>query len=298
MPNIGPLEIIIVLVIVLVIFGPKRLPDLGRSLGSGMREFKDSVTGDKDDDKHIEASDSRSPSPCAGREVRGHARRRSELLELADRIPAEGGRGLRCRAYRPIDHEDRLTLVDHLDELRTRIIIACRAPGRGRVGLCFWQNHLILEIVNEPLPDNLPEPITFGVTEPFTTTLTNSAYFGLLISLPVILYQVYAFVLPAFSPQERRVAMPLLLMVPFLFIAGVAVLLLRGPRPGHGLPPQLQRGRVQHPGPGARLLQLRHAHDGAPWAWASRCRWPSSRRAGWGSPRPRSCARTAATRSS
>ncbi len=52
MPNIGPLEIIIVLVIVLIIFGPKRLPDLGRSLGRGMREFKDSVTGkDKDDDE-------------------------------------------------------------------------------------------------------------------------------------------------------------------------------------------------------------------------------------------------------
>jgi sec-independent protein translocase protein TatA len=50
MPNIGPLEIVIVLIIVLVIFGPKRLPDLGRSLGRGMREFKDSVTG-KDDDR-------------------------------------------------------------------------------------------------------------------------------------------------------------------------------------------------------------------------------------------------------
>ncbi len=45
MPNIGPMELIIVLVIVLVIFGPKRLPSLGRQLGSGMREFKDSVTG-------------------------------------------------------------------------------------------------------------------------------------------------------------------------------------------------------------------------------------------------------------
>jgi sec-independent protein translocase protein TatA len=58
MPNIGPLEIIIVLVIVLIIFGPKRLPDLGRSLGRGMREFKDSVTGkDKDDDpRELEAS--------------------------------------------------------------------------------------------------------------------------------------------------------------------------------------------------------------------------------------------------
>ncbi|MBA3264659.1 MAG: twin-arginine translocase TatA/TatE family subunit [Thermoleophilaceae bacterium] len=46
----GPLEIVVILVIVLVIFGPKRLPDLGRSLGRGMREFKDSVTG-KDNDE-------------------------------------------------------------------------------------------------------------------------------------------------------------------------------------------------------------------------------------------------------
>ncbi len=44
MPNIGPTELILVLIIALVIFGPKRLPDLGRSLGSGMREFKESVS--------------------------------------------------------------------------------------------------------------------------------------------------------------------------------------------------------------------------------------------------------------
>jgi sec-independent protein translocase protein TatA len=50
MPNIGPLELAIVLIIALVIFGPKRLPDLGKSLGSGMREFKDSLTGKDDDD--------------------------------------------------------------------------------------------------------------------------------------------------------------------------------------------------------------------------------------------------------
>jgi len=62
MPNIGPLEIVIVLVIVLVIFGPKRLPDLGRSLGTSMREFKDSVTGKDDDDKQIDSGDSK-PEP-------------------------------------------------------------------------------------------------------------------------------------------------------------------------------------------------------------------------------------------
>jgi len=64
MPNIGPAEIIIVLVIVLLIFGPKRLPDLGRSLGRGMREFKDSVTG-KDDDKRLEEGNAEQAAPVA-----------------------------------------------------------------------------------------------------------------------------------------------------------------------------------------------------------------------------------------
>ena len=56
MPNIGPLELAIVFVIVLLIFGPKRLPGLGRQLGTGMREFKESITGkggrDDDDDDY------------------------------------------------------------------------------------------------------------------------------------------------------------------------------------------------------------------------------------------------------
>ena len=63
--NIGAPELIIVLVIALLIFGPKRLPSLGRQLGSGMREFKDSITGrhDKDDD------DDDTPAPQERREV-------------------------------------------------------------------------------------------------------------------------------------------------------------------------------------------------------------------------------------
>jgi sec-independent protein translocase protein TatC len=64
-------------------------------------------------------------------------------------------------------------------------------------------------------------PITFGVTEPFMTTVTLSVYAGILLAMPVILYQLYAYVLPAFSLQERRVVLPFLLAVPFLFIAGV-----------------------------------------------------------------------------
>jgi sec-independent protein translocase protein TatA len=67
MPNIGALEIAIILVIVLIIFGPKRLPDLGRSLGRGMREFKDSVTG-KDDGKEIESGDTVTPAAASEEE--------------------------------------------------------------------------------------------------------------------------------------------------------------------------------------------------------------------------------------
>lgn len=123
------------------------------------------------------------------------------------------------RRVRPITHEDRLTVVDHLDELRSRVFVALIAFGVA-FALTVWQNHLILDILNRPLP-NGREPITFGVTEPFTTTLTNSAYAAILLALPVLLYQLYAFVVPAFSPSERRVALPLLLLVPILFAAGV-----------------------------------------------------------------------------
>src|SRR3954469_16081879 len=123
-----------------------------------------------------------------------------------------------ARRFRPIAHDDRLSLVEHLDELRTRLILSVVAFGVA-LGLCFWQNHLILRIVNHPLHGR--KPITLGVAEPFLTTFTLSAYAAILISLPVLLYQLYAFILPAFTPGERRVAMPLLMMIPFLFIAGV-----------------------------------------------------------------------------
>jgi sec-independent protein translocase protein TatA len=64
-PNIGPFELIVVLVIALLIFGPKKLPGLGRSLGTGMREFKESITGSNkdDDDKLIESSDDEPVTP-------------------------------------------------------------------------------------------------------------------------------------------------------------------------------------------------------------------------------------------
>jgi sec-independent protein translocase protein TatC len=124
------------------------------------------------------------------------------------------------RRVRPVSHEDRLTLVQHLDELRNRLI-ACAAAFGVALALCFWQNHLLLEIASGPLPGDHKQLLTFGVTEPFVTTLTVAAYGAIVLSLPIVLYQLYAYVLPAFSDAERRVALPIMLLAPLLFAAGV-----------------------------------------------------------------------------
>src|SRR4051794_10421351 len=175
---------------------------------------------------------------------------------------------------RPIRHEDRLSLVDHLDELRKRLI-ACIIVFLIAFGICLWQDNAILDIMNRPLdngssllhkksapkndplertaayqaqvrktalasakafdalaagadgatkatytelpaqqralansvpPETKRRPVTLGVGEPFTATIRIVAYAALLLSLPFLLFQAYAFILPAFSRDERAVA--------------------------------------------------------------------------------------------
>ena len=125
------------------------------------------------------------------------------------------------RRVRPVEHEDRLTLVEHLDELRTRVIV-CIVTFGVALGLCFWQSQLLLEVASSPLPEGHEKLLTFGVTEPFTTTMTVAVYGAIILAMPVLIYQVYAYVLPAFSRAERRVALPVMLLAPLLFLAGVA----------------------------------------------------------------------------
>ena len=126
-----------------------------------------------------------------------------------------------ARRVKAVSHEDRLTLVEHLDELRSRLIVCLLVFGVA-LALCFWQNHLLLELAQGPLPSDHDQLITFGVTEPFTTTLTVSAYGAIVLSLPIVLWQLYAYILPAFSSAERRVVLPILMLFPVLFIAGLA----------------------------------------------------------------------------
>jgi Tat protein translocase TatC len=125
------------------------------------------------------------------------------------------------RRVKAVSHEDRLTLVEHLDELRGRLIV-CILFFVVALGLCFWQNQLLLDLAAGPLPDDRDQLTTFGVTEAFTTTLTVSAYGAIVLSLPVLLWQLYAYILPAFSESERRVVLPILLLFPVLFLTGIA----------------------------------------------------------------------------
>jgi sec-independent protein translocase protein TatC len=193
-------------------------------------------------------------------------------------------------AVRSIGHEDRVSVVDHLEELRARLIV-CLAVIAVAFGFCFWQNHALLNIINAPLAHQTQKqvkagngplgstytvqesahtvatqlqvvvqalerpgsgasaatkaalvnvkpqlstaikhlsaapqgnkPVTLGIGEPFSTTIGISFIFAMILSLPILLYELYGFLLPAFSPEQRRVTTPLMLAIPFLFVAGV-----------------------------------------------------------------------------
>jgi sec-independent protein translocase protein TatC len=190
-----------------------------------------------------------------------------------------------------IGYEQRLSVVDHLTELRTRLIVSIVALAVA-FGVCMWQNHTLLRIINAPLahqtkkqvsagdgplgatykvqqnardvasqlaivvaaldrpgsgasaatraslhtvtphlrgdisrlsaPPSGDRPVTLGIGEPFNTTIGVALMFAFILALPVLLYEIYGFLLPAFSPDQRRIATPLILAIPVLFTIGVA----------------------------------------------------------------------------
>ncbi len=188
-----------------------------------------------------------------------------------------------------VRHDAKLSVVDHLEELRTRLIVSLLAVAVA-FGICFWQNHELLNLINRPLAHNTQQqvrdgrgplgatysvqenardvakqlgtvvavlsaqkqtpavgaalqrvqrsvqrdvtrlsaaptgdrPVTLGIGEPFTTTVTVTLIFALILSLPVLLLQAYGFFMPAFEPRQRRRMLPVTLAIPVLFAAGVA----------------------------------------------------------------------------
>jgi sec-independent protein translocase protein TatC len=190
---------------------------------------------------------------------------------------------------RPVRHDAELSIVDHLEELRTRLIVSLLAIAVA-FGICFWQNHELLNVINKPLAHNTQQqvrdgrgplgatytvqrsardvatqlgtvvgvlsaqkqpaavraslrrvqlslqrdvkrlstaptgdrPVTLGIGEPFTTTITVTLIFALILSLPVLLLQAYGFFMPVFEPAQRRRMLPITFAIPILFVAGVA----------------------------------------------------------------------------
>ena len=140
--SIGPLEIILVLVVLLVIFGPKRLP-VARQVArhAACASSRTRSRGDDKDDEETDADRASRPHAAqadAATRLRRRPRRPSRPRP-ARLIRAQRRRDRMATTLKPIGHEDRLTLVDHLDELRTRLII-CAITLVVAFGLCFWQN--------------------------------------------------------------------------------------------------------------------------------------------------------------
>lgn len=192
-------------------------------------------------------------------------------------------------SLRTVDHDERLSLLDHLEELRSRIIVAVVALAVA-FGVSFWQNHRLLHLIDAPLahqtqrqvrdgsgplgaayrvqegtrdvavelrtvvaalnrppqtaaereiltqvgrdlrgdlgrlsaPPDGDRPVTLGIGEPFTTTVIVAFLFALVFSLPVLLTQVYGYLLPTVAPGQRRAMRSLTATIPVLFITGVA----------------------------------------------------------------------------
>ena len=120
---------------------------------------------------------------------------------------------------KPVKHDEHLSLVDHLDELRTRIIYSLGFLAVA-FAVCFWQSDVILDVAAAPLPEAHKALVVLAPTEAFMTTVTVCAYAAIIVSAPFISYQVFAYILPAFSPRERRAILPMLFTIPLLFLVG------------------------------------------------------------------------------
>ena len=125
---------------------------------------------------------------------------------------------------RRVDPDEQLTLVEHLDELRSRLIVVLVVLTVA-IAVCFYKSGAILNFLADPLPHQPNgDPYKFLAVSPLDGVLTSisiAIYSGLLLTMPVATYQLYAFIIPAFSSEYHRHIRPLVLMIPALFVVGV-----------------------------------------------------------------------------
>lgn len=125
------------------------------------------------------------------------------------------------RLPRRLRHGEEATLVEHLGELRGRLIIALLALAVG-FAVAYAFHGQLLDWLNRPLPDKLKKPVTFSPIEPFATSILVSLWAGLLLALPVVFWQIWAFLAPAFEENRQRSMALLVAFATVLGLGGVA----------------------------------------------------------------------------
>jgi sec-independent protein translocase protein TatC len=126
-----------------------------------------------------------------------------------------------ARLPRRLRHGEEATLVEHLGELRARLIITLLALAAG-FGVAYGFHGHLLDWLNRPLPNDLKKPTTFSPIEPFTTSVMVSLWAGLLLALPIVFWQIWAFLAPAIEETRQRSMALLVLFAALLGIGGVA----------------------------------------------------------------------------
>src|SRR5437870_1288713 len=125
------------------------------------------------------------------------------------------------RLPRCLRHGEEATLVEHLDELRSRLFVSLGALVVGFV-VGYVLHHHLIHWLNRPLPEGrIGRPITFGVAEPFLTSFKVSLYAGFLLALPIILWQLWSFLAPAIEEQSQRRVLIFVLIATGLLVAGI-----------------------------------------------------------------------------
>src|SRR4029077_9137563 len=124
----------------------------------------------------------------------------------------------RLMRTRRLDHGEEAELVEHLEELRRRVMVSLVAVGVA-TAVAFAFHNSILTWLARPLPPGHRHVVAFGVTEPLAFSVAVSLYAGILFALPILLWQAWSFLAPALDPQaERRI----LLMAAFGFVIAAA----------------------------------------------------------------------------
>ena len=125
------------------------------------------------------------------------------------------------RLPRRLNHGEPAELVDHLDELRGRLMIAGLAVILAS-GVAYAFHEQLIALLNQPLPEGRRRPVTLGVTEPIMTSVKISLAAGFAVALPIVLWQAWSYVAPAFQRGVQRSIAALVGFGALLFAGGVA----------------------------------------------------------------------------